>query len=210
MLLALAACHSDSSSSVRIQVNNSIDDENPNLIVDIVVRDDDDEDTGAAAAAQPAIIEAGTVGPVIEATDKGSLRAPQSAALAYLSLAAHGRPRGIAIADPAGQTVAWIASEAIDALSEPSWSLDGERLIFVGADGVHASERSPGAVHAWTEPVQIAALPDASASDGGPLLERQVDGELAVFGAQLLHPVRRRTSSRSSVMHAVRSWVCRT
>jgi hypothetical protein len=168
LCLALGGCGSDSSTTVRVKVDNSIDDPDgdPNLIVDVIVIDDDD--LSSAAISSGARLEGAVQGAETEPADP----APPAAELAYLALAADGNPRGIAVVDGTGEPVDWIESDSLDELSESTWSPDGARLVFADGDALHVAEIASGTTR------RLVALPGASAVDWGPSLELESDGAL--------------------------------
>jgi hypothetical protein len=146
---------------VRVEVDNSIDgrDDDPNLIVDVIVIDDDSE----LAASQRAALSG--------AVRSDEAEAPSARGeLAHLALDPDGAPLGIAVVGAGGEAIGWIESDAIDESSAPSWSPDGERLVFVGRHALHLAEPASGAVRL------LCALPGASAADWGPALEMEAEG----------------------------------
>jgi hypothetical protein len=157
--LAPVACSDSSSTRVVVKVDNSIDDsdDDPNLVIGVLVRDDDDEVPVPAPAA---------------ARLQGAVRSDAVAdvredGLAYLALSDDGSPRGVI-----SESKQWIGSEAVGEPAELSWSFDGSTLFAAGGDQLRTVTASGVR--------SLIPLEGASAVDGGPALEMGIGGEATV------------------------------
>jgi len=163
--MLLAGCSGDSSTSVLVVVDNSIDGEpgDPNLVV--VIRHEDPDDGGAAPEAHAGLqgaVGAGTP----ERQDAHEVAEPD---LAYVALDAEDRPRSVALAGAGGEALAelGLADEAV--VTALCWSRDG-RTLYLG---------DPEGVRVWRgggEADWLVDLPGVSSLDAGPLLEATVEG----------------------------------
>jgi hypothetical protein len=150
---------------VAIKVDNSIDgpDQDPNLIVRVVVIDEDDADPAPA----PSSLQAALRGQPA-ASGPEPLPMPQVTDLACLWLAEDGSPRGIA-----SGSSHWPEAGSLRDASDLTWSFDGTRLLAVGRDRIHVATESGV--------MPLVSLAGASAADGGPALELEIDSEPAVL-----------------------------
>ncbi|HXZ86121.1 MAG TPA: hypothetical protein VEI82_11585 [Myxococcota bacterium] len=168
LLLAVAAvlgaCSGSSSTHVVVAVNNSVDGQkpDPNLIVAVSVKDDPPP-TSSTPALSGARLEAAVQGPAPGTP-------PEE--LAYLSLAADGSARGIAVAGLDGSAEPTPPLTLADP-ADLTWSFAGTRLFAVGSDGLYSSAQA----------APLIGLAGAAALDGGPALELDSGTTLEVIAA---------------------------
>jgi hypothetical protein len=170
LAMVLGGCGGDSSTSVVVAVDNSIDGEegDPNLIV--VIRHDDDDDDDVAPAPHRGLqgaVEAASP----ERQDSRNAVEPD---LAYVAFDAGDRPRSVALAGAGGETFAELGLEGEAGVTGLAWSRD-RRTVYLGdPEGLRVWRGGAGA--AW-----LVAVPGAIPLDAGPLLEASIDGGILGF-----------------------------